>query len=280
MSTTRTLLLDADDTLWENNVYFERVISEFVAACAARGHRPEHVHSLLSQTEQRNIAVTGYGSEAFCDSLHEVACALGITDLEPWIAERAHWIFHHPIQLMPGVAETLPALHTANRLILVTKGRAEEQLGKLNRSGLAHYFHGFEVVFEKSVATYRSLISKHRLQPSSAWMIGNSPRSDINPAKAAGLGTVFIPYHTTWQHELEEISPNGAPTLVLESFAQLANHFGPAGGLPLARARRLRYRRAKIHPQRSSTTAGQTRSPAAVWLARRTSPTNHTSTEL
>ena len=62
--------------------------------------------------------------------------------------------------------------------------------------------------------------------PDATWMIGNSPRSDINPAKAAGLRTVFIPYHTTWQHEIEEISPNGAETIVLERFAELAGHFG------------------------------------------------------
>jgi putative hydrolase of the HAD superfamily len=69
------------------------------------------------------------------------------------------------------------------------------------------------------------MIAKHRLAPGQTWMIGNSPRSDINPAKAAGLRTVFIPYHTTWQHELEEISPNGGETLVLENFGELKKHF-------------------------------------------------------
>ncbi len=73
--------------------------------------------------------------------------------------------------------------------------------------------------------TYRGVIAKHSLDAATTWMIGNSPRSDINPAKVAGLRTVFIPYHTTWQHEIEEISPDGE-TLVLEHFGQLAEHFG------------------------------------------------------
>jgi len=225
MSTTRTLLMDADDTLWENNIYFDRTIVEFVARLAARGLAPARVHEVLWQTEQRNIKVTGYGSAAFCASLHEVARALGAADLEPWIADRERWIFHHPVELMPGVRETLPALHANNRLILLTKGRADEQLGKLHRSGLAPYFHEVEVVFEKTVETYRHLVQKHRLVAGDTWMIGNSPRSDINPAKAAGLRTVFIPYHTTWQHELEEIAPDGE-TLLLDNFGQLAGHFG------------------------------------------------------
>lgn len=225
MPSQRTLLIDADDTLWENNIYFERVSTEFVAALAKRGHSRTRVEKLLWDTEQRNVKITGYGSKAFCQSLHQVARELDCLDLEPWITERENWIGGHPIEFMPGVRETLPALHAENRLILVTKGRADEQLGKLSRSRVGQYFHATEVVFEKNVHTYRDLIPKYQLTGDATWMIGNSPRSDINPAKAAGLRTVFIPYHTTWQHEIEEISPDGPETLVLETFGELAGHF-------------------------------------------------------
>jgi len=224
MSTTPTLLMDADDTLWENNIYFERVAGEFFNRLSAGGIPESRAQEVLWQTEQRNIQITGYGSRAFCASLHETAQALGVTDLEPWIQQQEQTIFHHPIELMTGVAETLPMLCKHNRLILVTKGFPDEQLGKLQRSGLADYFSATEVVFEKSVATYQQLIAKYELVPVQTWMIGNSPRSDINPAKAAGFGTVFIPYHSTWQHEIEEITPDGK-TLLLENFAQLADYF-------------------------------------------------------
>jgi putative hydrolase of the HAD superfamily len=225
MSTTRTLLIDADDTLWENNIYFERVIAAFLTKLDERGIPAELAHEILWQTEQRNVKVTGYGSNAFCRSLHEVASTLQVPDLEPWITEQEHWILHHPIELMPGVADALPLLAARNPLILVTKGREYEQLGKLRRSGLEHHFHATEIVFEKSPHTYRHLVEKHRLDPGTTWMIGNSPRSDINPAKAAGLRTVFIPYHATWQHEMEEISPGGE-TLMLQKFDELLVHFG------------------------------------------------------
>ncbi len=227
MSTTRTLLVDADDTLWENNIYFERVAGDFIAALVARGHREPHIQQVLWDTEQRNIQTTGYGSNAFCKSLHETARILGVTDLEPRIADWENALRHHPIEFMPGVRETLPRLRDHNRLILVTKGCQTEQLGKLERSGLGGYFHATEVVFEKHTATYQDIMARHTLAPAQTWMIGNSPRSDINPAKAAGLQTVFIPYHTTWQHELEEINPTGPHTLVLDHFGQLADHFTP-----------------------------------------------------
>jgi len=225
MPPARTLLMDADDTLWENNIYFERVVAAFMRKLGERGIAEERGQAALWQAEQRNIRTAGYGSRAFCLALRDAARALGADDLEPWIAGREQWIFHHPIELMPGVAETLPLLHAKNRLILLSKGREEEQRGKIDRSGLARWFHHIEIVFEKSVETYRGLRRQYDLAPTLTWMIGNSPRSDINPAKAAGLRTVFIPYHATWYHELEEISPGGE-TLMLQHFGELAAHFG------------------------------------------------------
>src|SRR5579859_1144223 len=224
MSTTRTLLIDADDTLWENNIYFERVAKEFISELGKRSHKAERVEQLLWEKEQHNINTICYGSKGFCTSLRNVTGELGVNDLEAWIQEREHWIFHHPMELLIGVQKTVPLLHTANQLILMTKGQPEEQLPKLERSGLGEFFHATEVVPEKSVETYQQVIAKHHLAPSQTWMVGNSPRSDINPAITAGLGTVFIPYHTTWQHELEEIAPGGG-TIMLENFAQLAEHF-------------------------------------------------------
>jgi putative hydrolase of the HAD superfamily len=225
-SRQRTLLVDADDTLWENNIYFERVTTEFVKLMTARGLDAHAVEQSLIRTEQQNVHITGYGSQAFCASLHEVARAWNVPDLEPWIAEQESWMFHHPIELMPGVLETMPRLFVNNRLIMVTKGLAAEQLAKLERSGLAGFFHESEVVFEKNAAAYSAIIDRHDLDRSTTWMIGNSPRSDINPAKSAGLGTVFIPYHTTWWHELEEIAATGRDTLMLTHFGELTDHFG------------------------------------------------------
>ena len=225
-SEPRTLLIDADDTLWENNIYFERVTAAFIAKLSERHVASQHAQQLLWETEQRNVKITGYGSRAYCQSLHEVARAYGVTDLEPWISQQEEELFHHPIDLMPGVKDTLPLLHARNQLILISKGTPDEQLGKLRRSGLASCFHTTEIVFEKDVATYREVLRAHNLFPASTWMIGNSPRSDINPAKAAGLRTVFIPYHTTWQHEIEEISADDPETLVLENFGELTAHFG------------------------------------------------------
>jgi putative hydrolase of the HAD superfamily len=58
-------------------------------------------------------------------------------------------------------------------------------------------------------------------------MVGNSPKSDINPALGAGINAVFVPHDDTWILEHEELSVARAPSrlLVLGEFRELAEHF-------------------------------------------------------
>ena len=110
----------------------------------------------------------------------------------------------------------------------MTKGNITEQASKIERSGLKQYFVAAEIVMEKNEATYRSIISKYALVPESTWMVGNSPRSDINPALAAGIHAVFVPHDQTWVLEHEELSTvkrNGQKLLHLQAFRQLADYF-------------------------------------------------------
>jgi putative hydrolase of the HAD superfamily len=111
-------------------------------------------------------------------------------------------------------------------LILLTKGEEEEQRLKIENSGLAGYFSSILITAEKDQSTYHTLIQEMQLDPGNTWMIGNSPRSDINPALAAGLNAVFIPHQHTWQLEIQEVAHTGPGKLVcLDKFAQLREHF-------------------------------------------------------
>ena len=131
------------------------------------------------------------------------------------------------MQLLPRVEETLQYLSDKHVLLLVTKGDLREQSGKVERSGVKKYFRSVEVVAEKDSAIYRSVVSKHALQSDRTWMIGNSPRSDINPALRAGINAVFIPHDDTWILEHEELDHPGSTSqlLVLKTFAELQSHF-------------------------------------------------------
>jgi putative hydrolase of the HAD superfamily len=136
-------------------------------------------------------------------------------------------IAEQEIVLLPGVAETLVELASRHHLILMTKGNHAEQAGKFARSGLASHFSAVEIVPEKDHAAYRNVVERHRLAPQSTWMIGNSPKSDINPALAAGLNAVFLVHTSTWvlEHEAVDPTPAGRHLLQIASFAELGNFF-------------------------------------------------------
>jgi putative hydrolase of the HAD superfamily len=226
-----TLLIDADDTLWENNIYFERAISSFISYLDHRVHTPEEVREHLNVCERRTIAAHGYGLKSFRKSL--VECFEQLT-AQPVTAEKhdrilafTQAIADEQMELLPEVAATLANLAVRHRCILVTKGDDAEQRDKLERSGLAPYFTAIEVLPEKNEAAYRRVAHTHTCDRQRSWMIGNSPKSDINPALAAGLNAVFIPHHSTWalEHESVRTPPHGQHLLELAAFAQLPRHF-------------------------------------------------------
>jgi len=227
----QTLLFDADDTLWENNIYFERAIAAFISYLDHRVHTNEEVREHLNLCEHATIAEHGYGLQSFRRSL--VTCFEQLTDTEitperhARIVAFTEAISTQEIELLPGVAATLAELSQRHRCILVTKGNFDEQTDKLNRSGLSKYFFAVEVLGEKKKETYRELITRHVCDAPNTWMIGNSPRSDINPALAAGLNAIFLPHDFTWvlEHEAVDSPPPGQKLLELATFADLLNSF-------------------------------------------------------
>jgi putative hydrolase of the HAD superfamily len=227
----QTLLIDADDTLWENNIYFERAIASFISFLNHHEYSPQQVREVLDDVERECIVSHGYGLHSFAHALAQTFERLAVEPLTPALHETvsgfAHAIAEHPIEILPNVPETLQYLSRRHRLILMTKGAIAEQSGKVERSGLKEHFSAVEIVAEKNAATYREVVSKYALPADSTWMIGNSPKSDINPALAAGLNAVFVPHGDTWILEHEEVVKVEAPNrlLVVERFANLREHF-------------------------------------------------------
>jgi putative hydrolase of the HAD superfamily len=224
------LIVDADDTLWENNIYFEHAFEEFIDFLNHSTLTPEEVRAVLDEIEMVNNKTHGYGSKNFARNLGQcyerlVEREVDSTDL-PTIMAFAERIIQHPLELIDGVERTLEYLASRHDLTLFTKGHPEEQKLKIDRSGLAIYFGHTAIVKEKDRESYLDLIRERSLDTGQSWMIGNSPKSDINPALEAGLNAVYVPHDRTWHLERTEIS-NGGPgkLLVVERFSHLQNHF-------------------------------------------------------
>ena len=227
----QTLLIAADDTLWENNIYFERAIAAFTSYLNHREYSPAEVRQALNAVERETILAHGYGLTSFTRSL--VTCFERLSP-EPVTEEKAERIrgfaraiSQQEIELLPGVAETLSDLALRHRLILMTKGDKAEQADKLARSGLAAHFTAVEIVAEKDPPTYHAVMERHELKRHTSWMIGNSIKSDINPALAAGLHAVFLFHKDTWVLEHAELAPapDGQQLIELEGFNKLTTIF-------------------------------------------------------
>ena len=227
----QTLLIDADDTLWENNIYFERAIAKFISHLNHKEFTAEQVRHVLNDVERECILSHGYGLHSFAHALMRTFEKLAVEPVTPADHERihsfAHEIAEHPVEIIAGVPETLQHLVSRHHLILVTKGDITEQSSKIERSGLKEYFAAVEIVAEKNAVTYRDVVAKYGLSSDTTWMLGNSPKSDINPALAAGIHAVFIPHADTWILEHEEVAaaPDGQTLLKLSSFPELREHF-------------------------------------------------------
>jgi putative hydrolase of the HAD superfamily len=225
----QNLLIDADDTLWENNIYFERAFDAFVSFLDHSLLTAEQIRSTLDEIELASIKIHGYGAENFGRNMCQCYERLVERNIQPGdagrIMELANDIMSQPIQLIEGVQETLEYLSLRHDLTLFTKGHPEEQKLKVDRSGLGIYFGHSAIVREKDAPTYEALVVERQLEPSRTWMVGNSPKSDINPALEAGLNAVFVPHERTWHLERTDLRSGPGRVIKVNGFAELRDWF-------------------------------------------------------
>ena len=211
MQNTQPALIafDADDTLWENEVYFETAKDRFKDMLAS-DRDPEWTERELYEAEMRNLAHYGYGIKSFTLSMIETALDLtkgAVTGRQiRQILDYGKELLQMPIEPLPHVEEVLTHLSQVRPLMLLTKGDLFDQESKIARSGLADYFTHIEIVSKKNKKTYSALLQRHDIQPADFCMVGNSLKSDILPVVALGGHAVYVPYYTTWLHERVEPS--------------------------------------------------------------------------
>lgn len=221
----RIIGFDADDTLWHNESIFDRAQQRY-RALLAKYHPADEVNRILYQTEMRNLPLYGYGVKGFMLSAAETAIELtkGAISAEEIRAILAlgQEMLAHPVELLPGVAEIVPALARDYRLLLITKGDLHHQERKIAASGLAPHFSAIEILSEKDGPAYSRLLRRHGVAIEDFVMVGNSVKSDIVPVLELGGAGVHVPYHITWQHELGvEVPPNQTRFRKVDRLAEL-----------------------------------------------------------
>lgn len=220
--------LDADDTLWHNETIFQFTTERFIALLGNHA-LSDHLADRLTATERKNLRLYGYGIKGFTLSMVETAIAVADEGLpSSVIAEilsMGRDMLEHPVEPLPGVAETLAELKArGHRLVVITKGDLLDQEQKLARSGLGDLFDAVEIVSEKTPETYARIFGRFGAGEAQAAMIGNSAKSDILPALAAGYWGFHVPYHLTWAAEVAEIPETAPRYRRLASIGEVPEH--------------------------------------------------------
>ena len=208
-STIKVIAFDADDTLWVNETYFREVEHAF-ARLLSEYETENKLGQELFKVEMNNLNLYGYGVKSFILSMVESALEISNYKIDPKVIQQiidlGKEMLEKPIELLPGVEETLQVLNKKYKVILVTKGDLLDQERKLDKSGLAKYFNQIEIVSDKQTYNYLNVIHQLDIEPSHFLMVGNSLKSDVLPLLEIGAKAIHIPFHTTWAHELVEDS--------------------------------------------------------------------------
>ena len=210
---------DGDDTLWHSEGYyqhagteFERIVGEWVDVATSP------VRRRLQAIERRNLALFGYGAKGMALSMVEAAIELTDGAIDAAAIHRiialGKAVLDHPVELLPGIRAAVEAVAARHRIVLVTKGDLFHQERKVASSGLGDLFHRIEIVSEKDPRSYARVLGEFGIAADAFAMIGNSLRSDIEPVIALGGWGIHLPYHVTWEHELEHGVESGHPRVL------------------------------------------------------------------
>jgi len=224
----KVIAFDADDTLWDNEAYFQDAEKTFCALL--ENYLPQHsVSRELLQTEIQNLQLYGYGIKGFMLSMVETAIRITDGRIEAAaimkIIGYGQEILKKPVQLIDGVEEVLNALRGKYRLVMATKGDLLDQERKLKKSGVEHFFHHIEIMSDKKEDDYRRLIKRLDIQPDEFVMIGNSIKSDVLPVLNIGGHGIHIPYHITWEHEKIDTKVDHANFRQVDKIKSILEHF-------------------------------------------------------
>ncbi|MFT4129654.1 MAG: HAD family hydrolase [Labrys sp. (in: a-proteobacteria)] len=221
-----TLAFDADDTLWQNEQYFRTAEEELVSLLADYADKDTLLAHLL-EVGKRNVVSHGFGMKTFTFSMIDTAIDVSGGQVPAPVIGRilalGKEILNHPVELLPGVADTLESLAGQYRLILITKGDLFHQENKIAQSGLRDLFEAVEIVSEKSTETYAQAFARHGDGPQASMMIGNSLKSDVIPALRVGSWGVYVPHPLTWAFEHAEAPLHEPRFREIETLTQTAD---------------------------------------------------------
>lgn len=210
------IIFDGDDTLWETSVFYKEAKEKFFQEMADLGFNYKEVEEFFNKTDLANVAKFGFTKKRFPTSMAETYQAFceklnnkNEIETEQRLINIGTSVFQRKPILLNQTDYVLEKLKPHYKLILATKGDLEIQKDKISHSGLGSFFDRIHILDHKTEREMQQIIDENHLDKNKSWKIGNSLKSDINPALNIGLKAIWVPYQYTWAYEEDE--PQDSP---------------------------------------------------------------------
>lgn len=204
------IIFDGDDTLWETALLYAGAKEEFFRQMSSLGFDLQEVEETFQNIDVANVDRFGFSMHRFPLSMAEtynLFCDKYSMASEQGVAEKLKSIGYSVFTKLPAncayAEEVLALLRPHFLLILATKGDYEVQCSKINQSKLAPFFHAIYILEHKTPRELQNIAEACDLDVSRSWVIGDSLKSDINPALQAGFRAIWI-QNDGWEYEKDE----------------------------------------------------------------------------
>lgn len=213
--TVELLLVDFDDTLVDTSPRFQNARRALFGFLAELGFDPGTVRRVHHEVvDPRMIERHGLGpfrlEPSFRETYRQLCADAGIAplrDVELRCAELGRAVIGPPPSL-DGALDALRALADRFPTILYTQsGDPEYQLACVREAGVLDVLppDRVRICSRKTPDEFLATLDHYRVaEPARAWMIGNSIRSDVNPALTVGARAILVESRDPWEFDLVE----------------------------------------------------------------------------
>ncbi|PLX18409.1 MAG: hypothetical protein C0601_05160 [Candidatus Muiribacterium halophilum] len=222
------IIFDADDTLWENQLIFNKFTAFFEKILEDNHINKKEALERLLFHDQESYKRNEFGNVYYCQSMKKTLKEFGKADdkILNTVQKKHDELFNRPPEVFSGVKDTLIYLKEKGfNLYLMTKGYYPVQMKKVEESNLEDLFISIIITTRKDKEIYENICRKYKFVKENTYMVGNSPKSDIIPAAETGMNAIYIPSKSLWELEHSEISQDLSNIYTLTDFNKLKEFF-------------------------------------------------------
>lgn len=204
-------IFDLDDTLLATWDLFNNAENSFYGEMAKFGFDRESVEQRFIQIDNANVGIWGFMPKRFYTSMGETYLSfcgetgqLPDDEAKERLENIGRSVFQTVPKLLDGAIDVLNELKSkGDSLFLWTKGDENVQKRKIEEHDLHKYFDEIYILASKKKEDLHQIIQINKLPTNITWVVGDSVRSEINPALELGLNAILVST-TTWRYEEAE----------------------------------------------------------------------------